>query len=274
MRRWSGLSGVVPGMLVLALPVALALYGMFLDPEAPYRQDAALLMPPGWPHLMGTDGFGRDVLARLAAAGARGIGGAVLVLVLSSGLGLALGTLATLAGGRTEAISLRAVDALNGIPPLVVPLAVVGLLGTGQTNLMLAVLLGFLPGHVRVARALAADLRHRPFIEVASLMGIGRLRVALTHFGRPLAMQMLVIALLDLGLAVSALAGLSYLGLGAQPPVPDWGTLLAEGQTYFAVAPWLLVFPALAVFCLVLGANLLGEALQDRQTTVRAGAGS
>lgn len=273
MRGASGLRKMAPGALVLALPVALAFYGLLLDPEAPYRQEAALLMPPGWAHPMGTDGFGRDVLARLAAAGARGIGGAVLVLALSSGLGLGLGTLATLAGGRTEAISLRVVDALNGIPPLVVPLAVVGLLGTGQTNLMLAVLLGFLPGHVRIARALAADLRHRPYVEIARLMGIGRLRLALTHFARPLAVQMLVIALLDLGLAVSALAGLSYIGLGAQPPVPDWGTLMAEGQTYFSIAPWLLVFPALAVFCLVLGANLLGEALQDRRIGMQAGAG-
>lgn len=220
---------------------------------------------------MGTDQLGRDLFARLADGGRRSLGGASIALVLAVLIGVGVGTAAALAGRRTDAVVMRGVDAMNGIPTLIVPIALVGVLGPSYRNLLLAVVIGFMPAYIRVARSLADGLRHREDVISARMMGVGRTRIAVTHVARAVAVLMLVLTLLDIGAAVTAMAGFSFLGLGAQAPTPEWGVMLDDGQNYFTVAPGLLWFPATMVTLLILGANLVGEAVRDATAEAHGG---
>lgn len=259
------------GLLLVAAPVALALAGPALASHDPYTQALPPFGAPSRTHWLGTDQLGRDLFARLAAGGVRTLGGALVATVVAVTIGLAIGVLAAVAGGRVNAVAMRAVDALNGIPALLVPIALVGALGPSYGNLLLAVVIGYVPAYVRIAGSLARGLAERPDVVAARMMGVGRSRIAVTHVGRAIGTQMLVITLLDVGSVVTALAGLSFLGMGAQPPTPEWGAILDDGQAFFSVAPWLLWFPVGLVTLLVLGSNLVGESVRDAVAEAQGG---
>lgn len=251
------------GLAMLAIPLALTLVGPWLAPHDPYTQSRTPFSAPSTEHWMGTDQLGRDLFARIADGGRRSLGGAFIALSLAVLSGIAVGSIAALVGRRLSMTIMRGVDALNGIPPLVIPIALVGVLGVGYANLLLAVIIGYVPAYVKIAHALAVGLRQRLDVISAQMMGVGRVRIAITHVARAVALQMLVITLLDIGSAVTALAGLSFLGLGAQAPTPEWGVMLDDGQSFFFVAPWLLWIPGALVTLLILGSNVLGETLRD-----------
>lgn len=251
------------GMTMLAIPLAMALFGPWLAAHDPYSQSRIPFSAPSVEHWMGTDQLGRDLFARIADGGRRSLGGAMLALALAVVSGIIVGAFAAVAGRQLGTIVMRGVDAMNGIPPLVIPIALVGALGASYANLLLAVIIGYVPAYAKIAHSLAGSLRQRPDVISAQMMGVGRVRIAITHVAKTVATQMLVITMLDIGSAVTALAGLSFLGLGAQAPTPEWGVMLNDGQNFFTVAPWLLWFPASLVTLLILGANLAGEALRD-----------
>lgn len=251
------------GLAMIAVPLALTLFGSWFARHDPYTQSRVPFSPPSPEYWMGTDQLGRDLFARISEGGRRSLGGASIALLLAIVSGIAIGSLTAIAGKRLGTFIMRGVDAMNGIPPLVIPIALVGALGAGYTNLLFAVIIGYVPAYVKISHSLANTLRKRPDVITAQMMGVGRIRIAITHVARAVALQMLVITMLDIGSAITALAGLSFLGLGAQAPTPEWGVMLNDGQNFFTVAPWLLWFPGALVTLLILGANLIGEALRD-----------
>jgi peptide/nickel transport system permease protein len=246
------------GVLVL---VALAGPLLTADPDLPaYTQQ---LQPPGDGHLLGTDGSGRDLLARTVAGARTSLGAALLITVITSVVGLLVGVVAGAAGGVVDVVLARVVDVLLGLPGLVLTLALIGLLGPSFGNLVLAMSLTGWAGMARLARAYARTAAGRPDVVAARMAGAGELRIAVGHVLPGAAAQVVVVATLGVGEVVLALAGLSFLGLGAQPPTAEWGTMLAGARETLGYAPWQIIGPATGLVATVLAATLLGEALRD-----------
>lgn len=246
----------------LALVLAAVLGPFFLpDPDMPDYADQ--LAPPSAAHWLGTDQSGRDLLARTLAGARTSLGAAALVMALAAVIGLVVGTLAGAIGGVVDTVLTRLTDVLLGLPSLVLTLAVVGVLGPGYANLVLAMAVTSWAGIARLARAVARGARSRPDVLAARMAGVGPVRAVLRHVVPGVAVQVAVAATLGLGEAVLALGGLSFLGLGAQPPTAEWGTMLAAGRDTFAYAPWQLIGPGLGLVLAVAAATLVGDALRD-----------
>jgi len=259
----AGRRGLVLGVLL----AAMALLGPLLAPFHPDLPDyAAALAPPSATHWLGTDSLGRDQLARLLDGARRSLGGAVLVTVAITAIGLAVGTLAALAGGRLETAVMRLVDVVMALPGLIVAFAVLGLLGPGYVNLLVALAAADWAWKARIARACAFEAIRSPAAQVARHLGVPEWRVVLRHVMPQVLWPLMVLATLGLGGQIAAISSFSFLGLGVQVPLAEWGAMLAESRYYFTVAPWLLVAPALCIFASVLASNLLGDALRDLAT--------
>jgi ABC-type dipeptide/oligopeptide/nickel transport system permease subunit len=258
--RRSGQAGLVLAAMVVGFVVfaPLAIGG---DPDA---QDLiAQLHGPSSSHPLGTDQFGRDVLARVAEGGRRSLMGATLMLSVTFGLGLFVGVVAGLAGGVVDSVLMRVVDVFLAMPALIIAIGLVGALGPSFTNLVIALVAAAWPFYARIARGFTLNAALRPDVIAARLAGVGRLRILLGHIVPGAASRLLVVVSLDFGGAILALAGLSFLGLGAQPPAAEWGAILADSRNFFTVAPWLLLAPGIAIVLAATAANLIAESLRD-----------
>jgi peptide/nickel transport system permease protein len=268
LRRTPARIGLVITLAFLVLCVAAGV----LAPYDPYDQDlSAALSPPSADHWFGADQYGRDMLSRVM----HGTRTALLAVVVADGLalvlGCAMGLVAGFFGGRVDAVAMRLVDVLLAFPYLLLALIIVAALGPGLTNSMIAIGIVYTPQYARLIRGQVLAVRHADYVRAARALGAARLRIMLRHVLPNSFTPILVMATLQAGSVIVETAGLSFLGLGAQPPSPDWGALLADGQSYFLTAWWIATFPGLAIFVVVLGFNLLGDALRDvsdpRRTT-------
>jgi ABC-type dipeptide/oligopeptide/nickel transport system permease subunit len=221
------------------------------------------LFAPSIKHPLGTDQYGRDQLARIADGGRRSLGAALLVLSSTLLLSLCIGITVGMIGGIVDTVVMRVVDVWLALPPLVLALAVVGVLGVGFENLMLALILSSWAYYARLARSYVHLARQRQDVIVDRLAGVGWVRIITGHIVPGVVTQLAVVATLDLGGIIIGIAGLSFLGLGIQPPDAEWGAMLAESRLFFTTAPWLLLAPAAAIFIAVMSANLIGNALRD-----------
>ena len=254
-----GLSlAAVLGFLTIVVPV--------LAPDPNLTAYAAKLSAPSWTHPLGTDAAGRDVLARLAAGARVSLGGALLVAGVGMVAGLAVGLTSALLGGLADTLLSRLVDIVLAVPTLVLALAVVGVLGPGFRNLVIAMMLGAWAPIARLSRAWAAERLHRPYVTVARLAGLSRWRTARHHVLPHTATAVLAVATLGLGETILGLAGLSFLGLGVQPPTAEWGQLVAESRVYATTAPWLVLAPGAAIVASVAAVTLLADELLARTT--------
>lgn len=250
----------------IALGFALAaLVSFFWTPYDPTAFDVPRrLLAPAALHPFGTDHFGRDVFS-IVMAGART---SIAVALGAAGLGLVVGVPIGLAaaagGGLLDEILMRASDLVFAFPALILAILLTAVLGPGAENAILAIGVFNIPVFARVARGGALSIFKREFILAARAAGKGRLRIAVEHVLPNIADLLIVQATIQFSLGVLAEAGLSYVGLGAAPPTPSWGRLLAEGQTISAIAPWVAIFPGAAIFLCVLSFNLLGDGLRDR----------
>jgi len=252
------------GLTVALLLVGLALFGPLLAPYDPNQPDfRAKLEAPSTEHWLGTDQSGRDVFSRVLEGGQRTLGTALLVLGCIFGIGLVVGTIAGMSGGIVDILLMRLVDVLMALPSIVLAIAIVGVLGPGFENLVLALVLSWWAYYARLARSYVLNAHQRPDIIAARLAGIGWGRIMLGHVLPGVTSQLLIVATLDLGALIAAIAGLSFLGLGVQPPAAEWGAMLSEARLYVTLAPWLLFGPLVPIFGAVLAANLLGNALRD-----------
>jgi ABC-type dipeptide/oligopeptide/nickel transport system permease subunit len=214
-------------------------------------------------HPLGTDAFGRDLLARMAYGGRVTLAGAAVVLAAAAGLGLAVGLAAGLAGGWLDRLAGRAIDACLSLPSLVVALAIVGALGRSGAHLVLALVLVSWPHHARLFRALVAREARSEYIVAAIATGCPMPRIALRHVLPVVAGPGVVISATGFGSALLGLASLSFLGLGIQPPEPEWGTMISEASDQLQQHSWPMVVPGVAIAVTVLAVNLLGDALRD-----------
>ncbi len=257
MRLWLPLG-------VLGLWCTLALLGPWL-PIHPNQIDlSAILAQPGPGAWLGHDDLGRPVLDRLVAGARVSLQVAVGVVTVSALMGSLLGGAAAYAGGWLDLLLVRLVDLFLAFPGILLAIALAGVMGPGVDNLILALSAVGWVGYARLARAQVLSLRERDHVAAARVLGVGRWRILTRHL-LPLALAPLVVeATLGVAGAVVAEAGLSFLGLGVQPPAASWGSLIRDGSRYLLVAPHLAAVPGLAIFLVVLSVNLLGDRLRDR----------
>jgi peptide/nickel transport system permease protein len=252
------------GAIVLLMVVGLSLAAPALaayDPIATAPADQ--LLPPSLAHPAGTDLFGRDVWSRLLWGGRLSLGAGVLAVVLAALPGSLLGLLAGYAGGRLDSFLMRIVDMLLAFPSLLLALTFVAWLGPGLTGAALAVGLAGIPRFARLVRAGTLGVRSELFIEAARVVGCRPGRILLRHIAPNVRSIVIALSSLELGYALLNIGAFSFLGLGAQPPTPEWGAMLAEGRTLLRHAPWVATAPGLAITLSVLAFNLLGDALHD-----------
>ena len=257
--------GAQAGLALVLLLLALAAFAGVVAPYDPYDQDlSAALTPPGAEHWFGADQYGRDMLSRVL----HGTRYALFAILVADGLALllggAMGLMAGFAGGPLDAAIMRLVDVLLAFPYLLLALVIVAALGPSLLNSLIAIGIVYAPQYARVMRGQVLAVQGLDFVQAATSSGARPMRVVLRHVLPNCMGPVLVLATLQAGSVVVETAGLSFLGLGAQPPSPDWGALLSDGHSYFLSAWWIATFPGLAILLSVLGFNLLGDALRDQ----------
>jgi peptide/nickel transport system permease protein len=255
------------GALGGAIVAGLLLVALLAPVLTPYPADlmvpADRLLPPGAAHPFGTDGLGRDLFSRVAFGARLAVQMAVLAVGMSAVAGLVLGSLAGYHGGRLDYLLARLVDAWLSLPGVLVAIVVVARLGPSLSNLILA--LGFMgvPAYFRLVRGMTLSARRELYVEAARLTGASDGRVMWRHILPNIASPLIVQTTLRLGIVLLTGGSLSFVGLGAQPPTPEWGALLASGRGAMDTAWWLAVFPGMAITMTVLGFNMLGDGLRD-----------
>ena len=265
MRRGAPALSLSVGGLITVAFVAMAVLAHYwtpYDPEALAIGDK--LQPPGWHHWCGTDQLGRDVLSMIMAGAKNSVGVALLSVVIGVGVGVPAGLIAAGRGGLADDVIMRGNDLLFAFPSLLLAILITAVFGPGAVNAIIAIGIFNIPVFARVTRGGALDLWSRDYVLAARVAGKGRFRISFEHLLPNLAGLLLVQGTIQFSLGVIAEAGLSYVGLGAQPPSPSWGRMLNDAQTLTALAPSLALFPGLAVVLFVLGLNLLGDGLRQR----------
>lgn len=256
---------LVAGAALTAAFVGMALLSFAWTPHDPTAQDiAARLRPPSPAHPFGTDHFGRDVLSMVMVGARASLSVALASTAIGLGLGAPLGLLAAATrGGVVDEALMRLNDLIFAFPALVLAILLAAVFGPGATGAVVAIGLFNIPVFARVARGAALSLWTRDYVLAARTAGKGGLAISTQHIAPNLANLLIVQVAIQVSLGVAAEAGLSYVGLGTQPPLPSWGRMLNDAQTLVGLAPWLAIFPGLAVALTVLGLNLLGDGLRD-----------
>ncbi|MDF1585743.1 ABC transporter permease [Marinimicrococcus flavescens] len=252
------------GLAIVACLVLVALLAPWLATHSPYDQNLeARLLPPSPAHWLGTDELGRDLYSRLVWGSRITLGIVGLVAVIVGPLGLVVGTLAGYAGGWTDAVLMRLTDVFLAFPRLILALAFVAALGPGIENAVIAIAITAWPPYARIARAETITIRGSDFIAAAVVQGASPLRIIRGHVV-PLCLSSLIVRLtLDMAGIILTAAGLGFLGLGAQPPMPEWGAMISTGRQYVLDYWWVAAMPGLAIAAVSLGFNLLGDGLRD-----------
>jgi len=252
------------GLSVVVMLLAAAVLAPVVSPYPPTKMGAGPpLQPPGWAHLAGTDEFGRDMFSRIVHGARYTLMIGAIAVGISLSIGTLLGIVAAYARGWLEAVLMRVSDVLFSFTDTLIALACVAVLGPSLQNAMIAVGIAGIPLYARAAYAAALVEVSRPYFEGSIAAGAGPVRLVFRHLLPNIVPTMIVVATLGLSSAVLSAAALSFLGLGAQPPIPEWGAMLSGGRDFFNRAPWLMLFPGLAICIVVLGFNLLGDALRE-----------
>ncbi|ARC88625.1 ABC transporter permease [Rhodovulum sp. MB263] len=253
------------GLAILVALLAIAALAPWIAPHDPFHQDlSARLLPLGTPgHPLGTDSLGRDILSRLIYGSRITLYIVTLVALIAPLAGLIMGTLSGYLGGWVDMVLMRITDIFLAFPRLVLALAFVAALGAGIENAVLAIALTAWPPYARIARAETLTMRNADFISAVRLQGAGPVRIITRHIW-PLCISSLIVRVtLDMAGIILAAAGLGFLGLGAQPPSPEWGAMISEGRRFILDHWWVATMPGLAIFTVSLAFNLLGDGLRD-----------
>jgi peptide/nickel transport system permease protein len=264
LRRLVRRKGAMAGLAVIVLFVALALLAPLIAPYDPAAQSwATVRKPPSALHLFGTDDLGRDVLARIIFGARASLLAGVISVAIALAIGVPFGLLAGYVGGFIDALVSRITDAMLAIPFLILAIALAAFLGPSLQNAMIAIGVSTTPIFVRLTRAQVMAVKVEDYVEAARAVGNPAWRVALVHVLPNILPSLMVQASLSIAAAIIAEAALSFLGLGQQPPAPSWGSMLNAAQRFLVNAPWMAVWPGLAIFVTVVSFNLLGDGLRD-----------
>lgn len=249
---------------LVALLLLAALFSRQLAPYDPYAQNLEeALKPPSAQHILGTDRHGRDMFSRVLVGGRTSIFATLALVALISVFGTVVGTLCGFYGGKVDSLVMRLSDICLAFPGLVFAMAVAALLGGGIGNAVLALALISWPKYSRVARSQTLAMKDSPFVSAATLAGGSSLGIILRHILPNISGPILVTAMLDIGTMMMELAGLSFLGLGAQPPTAEWGNMMSAGRSMLQIYPWIVLSPGIGIFISVALFNLLGDTVRD-----------
>jgi peptide/nickel transport system permease protein len=252
------------GLAVILVVVAAAVLAPLISPYDPAAQSySTIRKAPSGAHPFGTDEVGRDVLARIIFGARASISAGLVSVVIAIGIGVPLGLLAGYLGGIVDGLISRLTDAMLACPFLILAIALAAFLGPSLSNAMIAIGVTAAPIFIRLTRGQVLTVKSELFVEAARAAGIRSWRVAVEHVLPNVLPQLLVQASLTVATAIIAEASLSFLGLGQQPPAPSWGAMLNTAQRFLTNAPWMAIFPGIAIFVTVLSFNLLGDGLRD-----------
>jgi dipeptide transport system permease protein len=263
-------AGAVAGLFVIAALILLALFADWIAPHSPIlTNNQVFLKPPFWQaggslaYPLGTDAIGRDILSRLIFGARLSLLIGIAVVTLSIAAGTVLGLVAGFFRGLTEIAIMRLMDITLTLPSLLLAIVIVAILGPGLMNAMLAVAIVLLPHYVRIARAAVITETSKDYVTAARVAGAGRLRLMFSEVLPNCVAPLIVQATLGISTAILDAAALGFLGLGAQPPLPEWGTMLADAREFVLRAWWVVTLPGIAILITVLAFNLLGDGLRD-----------
>ncbi len=255
---------LVIGLTVTGLLLGLALLSWFWTPFSPTGMNfRAKLQGPGAVHWFGTDNFGRDVFSMVLVGARNSLAVALVAVGVGAGIGIPLGAWAAARGGWIDGLVMRMTDLAFAFPALLSAVIITAIFGPGAINAMIAIGIFNIPVFARVTRGASIGLWQREYVLAARCAGRGDIAITLLHILPNINHVLLVQLTIQFALAIVAEAGLSYVGLGTQPPMPSWGKMLNDAQTFIYDAPWLAIFPGLAITVAVLGLNLLGDGLRD-----------
>ncbi len=251
------------GILALLL-LLLSIFSAYLTPYDPYEQDLSIAKEaPSAEHWLGTDRYGRDMLSRVIIGSQASIYSTLLLVVIITVLGTIIGIICGLSGKAIDVVLMRISDIFLAFPGLVFALAIAGVLGGGLHNAIIALAAVSWPKFARLARSQTLALKETAFIEAARLSGTGTLKMVFKHILPNIIGPILVTSVLDIGTMMMELAGLSFLGLGAKPPIAEWGSMMSDARSMLGTAPWIVLSPGVAIFISVMIFNLLGDTLRD-----------
>lgn len=263
-RRLKKRKSAMLGLVVICILILLAIFAPLIAPFDPAQQSwTAVRKPPSWAHWFGTDESGRDLLSRVVYGARASLLAGVVSVTIALTAGVPIGLLAGYRGGWIDALISRITDAMLACPNLILAIALAAFLGPSLTNAMIAIGITATPVFVRLTRGQALAVKVEDYVEAARAVGNPGWRIAVKHILPNIMPALLVQATLAIAAAIIAEASLSFLGLGQQPPAPSWGSMLNTAQRFLTNAPWMAVWPGLAIFLSVLSFNLLGDGLRD-----------
>ncbi len=246
------------------LIVLIAICAPLLSPYDPYESAIQnSLLPPSAEHYFGTDKLGRDIFTRILYGARISITMALTVVIISSGLGTLIGVISAYVGGKVDTVIMRLTDVFLAFPGIVLAIAIAGVLGGSAVNAVLAVVIVGWTKYARLARSMTLKVKQQDFLAAAITNGTRPIAMIRRHILPNIIPIIIITAALDIGALMMELAGLSFLGFGAQPPTPEWGLMLNEGRQLIQTAPWLMIFPGLAIVIVVAVFNLWGDSLRD-----------
>ncbi|MBB1486109.1 nickel ABC transporter permease subunit NikC [Oceanospirillum sediminis] len=253
------------GLILLLFLGSCAIFAPWLAPYDPSEINlSARLMPMSSKHWLGTDHLGRDMLSRILHGASVSLGAVFVTLVLMLLAGVTLGGVAGFVGGRTDQAIMRVCDVFMTFPTVVFALFMVAILGTGLTNVIIAIAVTHWAWYARITRGLVISVRHSDYLRAARLSGVPPVQRFIRHILPSVMVQLLVLATLDIGHVMLHVSGLSFLGLGVQSPTPEWGVMINDARQFVWTHPMLLVWPGLCIFLSVMSFNLLGDTLRDK----------
>lgn len=252
------------GALLLLLIILAAVFAPWLAPYEPNKiVFSQKLLAPNWAHWMGTDEFGRDILSRVLYGARTSLIIGVSVTLIAMLIGIPIGLVSGYFGGRVDTLLMRLSDVFLAFPPLLLPIAITAALGSGLANAMLALAVSWFPWYARIMRGAVVRVRSETYIHAARSMGVSHVRILLRHVLPNATTPVIVQGSMDFGYTILAAASLSFIGLGAKPPMIEWGLMAAASRSQLLENPWTVLFPGVAIFVLVLAVNLVGDGLRD-----------
>ena len=263
-RRFLRHRSAMVGLTILLILIVIAIAAPAIAPFDPNKQNLRqALAPPGAEHLLGTDEFGRDILSRILYGARISLRVGVMVVLLSGTTGVVLGLVAGYYQGRIDTVISRGLDILLAFPSLLLAIAVITILGPSLVNALFAIAIAQVPRYARVTRGVVLSQKQRDYVDAARALGGNPARIMFVHLLPNVIAPVVILASLGIATAILTTASLSFLGLGAQPPEPEWGAMLSTGRSYMRQAYWITLFPGLAIMITVLAINLFGDGLRD-----------
>lgn len=254
------------GLFILCILIGLAIFADFIadyDTVVVGLDMSQRLLTPSLEHIFGTDQFGRDVFARIIHGGRLSLSLSIISMSVAVAIGACIGAVAGYYGGRVDDVLMRLMDILLAIPPMLMSISIVAALGQSMINLLIALAIAYIPVFARVIRSTILSIKGQEFVEAARACGTSNARIILRHIIPNAIGPIIVEATLTMGAAILVISSLSFMGLGIEPPAPEWGTMLYEGREVIRSSPYLVIFPGIAIALSVMSLNLLGDGLRD-----------